>query len=108
MKQNHNSAPPIQPAAAVTVADQLKRALRQLCLLATSAADAASTAWNGGGGADLNWSTGANWINGALAATTDVFFGTNAASAFPGTPNNIVGANRTITRATLSTVVRHF
>lgn len=70
-------------------------------LLALTPAQAATTAWSGGAGADLSWSNSANWTNGAPTATSDVFFLTNAAAASAGTPNNTVDANTTIQSLTL-------
>jgi fibronectin-binding autotransporter adhesin len=101
MKRNQDSIILTNSAAAAAVADQRKRARRHLCLwaamglLATSAADGATTAWQGGGG-DLNWSTDANWTNAAPTATTDVYFMGTDATGSAGIPNNVVSTNTSI------------
>ena len=59
-----------------------------------------TTVWTGGGGANQNWSTPANWSGGAVpTGTNDVVFNDTAATASPGAtnpPNNIVDVSATI------------
>jgi hypothetical protein len=57
-------------------------------------AQAAATSWRGGG-ADLNWSTPANWSGGIPAAASDVFFNTNGV-VLDSAANNIVSVSTTI------------
>lgn len=54
----------------------------------------AASTWNGGG-ADLNWSTSANWSGGNPSTISDVFFNTNGA-VLNSSSNNIVNANTLI------------
>ena len=55
-----------------------------LCLLAASTAQAPTNTWSGGGGADDNWSTAANWDVGAPTAGADVLFTPTDAAAGSG------------------------
>jgi hypothetical protein len=102
MKQNHSLILRNRPVAAAAVADHLRHALRHLCLLAMGfwllalpPAQAATIAWQGGG-TDMNWSTDANWTNGAPTPTTDVYFEGTGATNSPATPNNVVSTNAVI------------
>jgi autotransporter-associated beta strand protein len=108
MKQTHNSTLHNRPAAATAITYHLRYALRHLCLwaamalLAASTALAATTTWSGGGGADVTWSTAANWNAGVPTAGADVVFTPTGAadgsgwSVGAGTPNNIVDTNFTL------------
>jgi fibronectin-binding autotransporter adhesin len=71
-------------------------------LLFVSTAPAVTNTWSGGGGADDNWSTAANWDTGAPTAGSDVLFtptdatATSGWSVGGGTPNNIIDTNFTL------------
>ncbi len=84
-----------------TLARTHNRPLRRLLLaaacgfMAISSLQAASTGWSGAG-PDFNWSTAANWTNGAPIATSDVYFSTDGTVTTAGVPNNTVDADTTI------------
>lgn len=66
-----------------------------MVLLAASMAEAETNFWVGGG-ADLNWSTAANWSNNVPGAATDTFFHTDGAVPDTATVNNIVSSDLTV------------
>ena len=63
-----------------------------LVLLAVPRAGAETNFWVGGG-ADLNWSTAANWSNNVPSSATDTFFHTDGAVPDATTVNNIVSSD---------------
>lgn len=65
-----------------------------VCLLAVQPAFAQKT-WSAGGGADLSWSTGANWGGTAPVAAEAATFGTSGTVGTSATVNNIVDASFT-------------
>jgi hypothetical protein len=65
-----------------------------LCLGPAVPARSAATTWKGGA-ADLNWSTGGNWLSGLPTSTSDVIFATNAVVTTTAS-NNVVSTSATV------------